>query len=323
MSALRTLRAAALIALLAATKASALDEGGTNYLLKTAPRAAGMGGAFTAVPNDPIGMFWNPAAALRMDRLAISGTHSLRHFPGAKKNLDQMDSDMVGVVVPLTGDQVAGAAFNMPGEWGVDHMDTNDVLKNKQRVRGRERRIAFSDLLNGANETTAGYVDSNWYRDDAAPGGPARKFQSGGGFSFFYEDDNGMMYGINARGLLNLIKGREKEPSKKSASAKITLGVAYRPDRLADTLAAADLELAIGEKTEARWFAGVERSFDREKYFLRAGSMNGMLSYGAGARAGSLRMDYAVVKNFLPKITGEKNVLDFQDAHFASYTLKF
>lgn len=299
----------------------AFDGNSTDYLLKTAPRAAGMGGAFTAVPLDPMGMFWNPSASLRADRFAISGTHSLRHFPGKNKNLDQLDSDMVGVIVPLNGDMVMGAAFNMPGEWGVDYMDTNDVLPAQQRVRGRERRFSLADLGGDASRDSAGYIDSNWYRDDAAANGPQRTFQSGGGFSFYYETTDGMMYGVNVRGLSNLLKGKEATPSERKTGVKITLGAAYRDDHTSDTLAAADLEIAINEdKTRLGWFAGVEQTID-DRLYLRVGSMNGMTTYGAGARAGSLRLDYAVIKNFLPVITNEDDVTLFQDAHFASYTL--
>lgn len=99
-----------------------------SLLTKTAPRPAGMGGAFTAVPGDPMGLWWNPSAAMFSQRLAVSGSHSLRHFPGERRNLDQFDADLMGATIPLAGDHMLGLAMNVPGEWGVDYADTNGVL---------------------------------------------------------------------------------------------------------------------------------------------------------------------------------------------------
>jgi len=323
----RTPAAALLIAFLfilsIAVPASALSGDAEDFLLKTAPRPAGMGGAFTAVPGDPIGMMWNPSAAMRLDRFAVSGNHSLRHFPGPRKNLDQMDSDTMALLIPIQSDTVFGAGFTVPGEWGVDYMDTNGVLPEKERFRGRERRIALADLRQGVRHTVSGYADSNWYRRDhpAPETGPVRRFQTGAGFSFYYETDNGMMYGFNVRGLVDLIR-KKPGAADREPNVKVTLGAAYREDDLADTLAAVDVELHWKDDDfAARWFGGAERSFDKERYFLRMGNMDGSPTYGAGARFGSLRLDYALIKNFLPKITGRDDVTLFQDAHTVSYTL--
>jgi hypothetical protein len=297
-------------------RAFAVSDRAVDYLLKTAPRPAGMGGAFTAVPADPIGMFWNPAAALRSDRLAISGNHSLRHFPGLKKNLDQFDSDTTGITIPLQDDNVLGIGFTVSGEWGVDYTDTNGVLPVNEKLSGRERRAAYTSL-HGQEQNGAAFGDSGWYRYNGHSGGTGyNSYPAGGGMSFFYEADNGMMYGVNIRGLLNRIKGA----GAKKGSCVVTLGVAYRPDRSASTLAAADIELSWKKNFETRWFAGAERAFDR-RAFLRAGFMNGLPTYGYGAGFGSLRLDYAVVKKLLPEISGVKDVKKFGDGHFLSYTL--
>ncbi|HOO55366.1 MAG TPA: hypothetical protein PLN69_00980 [bacterium] len=299
------------------TAAMAVSDRAVDYLLKTAPRPSGMGGAFTAVPGDPIGIFWNPSAAMMSDRLAISGNHSLRHFPHGRKNLDQLDSDTTGITLPLSGDAIMGIGFTVPGEWGIDHTDTNDVLPDKEKLRGRERRFCYADL-HGTEQAGAEFVDSNWYRyDNTDNGSHYRQFDTGGGFSFFYETQNGMMYGAQVRGLSSIVKGNINAVKK---ALSITFGAAYRADKNAATLAAADLELSWKHGFETRWFGGIERSFDR-KGFLRVGSMNGMPTYGAGSRFGSLRLDYAVVKNLMPQITGNEDVKTFQDGHFLSYTL--
>lgn len=309
---------ALVLALALGVHARAVSDRAIDYLEKTAPRPAGMGGAFMAVPGDPIGMFWNPSAAMRADRLAISGNHSLRHFPGPRRNLDQFDSDTTGIIIPLEDDVVMGIGFSLPGEWGIDYTDTNGLLPEREKLRGRERRIAFTGLHDGAERTGAAYVESDWYRYTGPDADSSyRSFDTGGGFSFFYEDDNGMSYGVNFRGISRLFKGGDDRRKK---AAKVTLGAAYRPDPNAATLVAADVELSWGHGFETRWFGGVERAFDRRVY-LRIGNMAGMPTYGAGGRFGSLRLDYAVVKNLLPRVSGCSEATEFQDGHFLSYTL--
>lgn len=312
--------AAAVLLLIAAMSARALavSDRAVDYLLKTAPRPAGMGGAFTAVPDDPIGMFWNPAAAMRPDRFIISGNHSLRHFPGERKNLDQFNSDTTGVTIPLGDDRVFGAGFTLSGEWGVDYTDTNGVLPADEKLSGKERRIAYTDL-HDPKQNGALYADSDWYRySDRKERTGYRSYPAGGGFSFYYESDDGMSYGVNIKGLLNRIKGTGGGGRGKCV---VTLGAAYKPDVNASTLAAADFEMSWDKRFETRWFAGTERAFDR-RAFMRAGLMNGLPTYGLGGRFGSLRLDYAVVKKLMPEISGAKDVKKFGDGHFLSYTLK-
>jgi hypothetical protein len=306
-----------LFALAVGVQACAVSDRAVDFLEKTAPRAAGMGGAFTAVQGDPAGMFWNPSAAMRADRFAISLTHSLRHFPGPHKNLDQFDSDMLGVTAPLSGGAVLGAGFTLPGEWGVDYTDTNGGIPAREKLRGRERRFSYTDL-DGSEQNGAAYLESDWYRyNNMDTGVGYQSFKTGGGFSFFYEDDNGMAYGVNVHGLNEIFKGVSKT---KKAGVTATLGAAYRPDSNASTLAVADVELKWKDGFSARWFGGAERSFDG-KTFLRVGAMDGMPTYGGGARFGSLRLDYAVVKNLMPEVSENKEVRKFGDGHFISYTL--
>ena len=216
-----------------------------------------------------------------------------------------------------------GIGFTVPGEWGIDHTDTNGVLPEQERYRGRERRVAFANLQPNFNHTQAGHLESDWYRNDLSMSvAPDKNFQTGGGFSFYYETDNGMRYGVNVQGLVNVFK-KDKSPTDRDAGLKVTLGAAYREDARADTIAAVDLELhwTDSSRVQTRLFGGVERSFSKERGFLRLGSMNGMPTYGAGVRFGSARFDYAIVKNLLPKITGQ-DVPAFQDGHFLSYTVE-
>lgn len=289
-----------------------------DLLRRCAPRPAGMGGAFTAVGGDPIGLFWNPAAAMQANRLMISGNHSLRHFPGERKNLDQFDSDTTAILVPLRGETVMGVGFTVPGEWGIDHVDTNGVVPGAERLRGRERMLVFGDVSDG-ERAAAGAAHSDWYRYSEPGGDSVRSFRSGAGFSFFYEGDDGFTYGVNVRGLASLIRGGGGDGRK--GEATIGLGVAYRAQGVAKTLAALDFEIRFraARRTRVLVFGGVERRFE-DRAFARLGCMHGLPTYGFGVKSGGLRLDYAVVKNLLPRVI-DKEVSVFGDGHFLSYTL--
>ncbi|MFH1539078.1 MAG: hypothetical protein ABIH66_08965 [bacterium] len=289
-----------------------------DLLRRCAPRPAGMGGAFTAVKDDPIGLFWNPAAALHANRLMISGNHSLRHFPGERENLDQFDSDTTAIIVPLEGETAMGVGFTVPGEWGIDHVDTNGVVPGAERLRGRERMLAFGDV-GGGRRAAAGTAHSDWLRYGGPGGDSVRSFGRGAGFSFFYEGDDGFTYGVSLKGLASLIRGGGGDG--KAGEATIGLGVAYRAHDVARTLAALDLEIRFraARRTRVLVFGGVERRFEN-RAFARLGCMHGLPTYGVGVKSGGLRLDYAVVKDLLPRVV-DKDVAAFRDGHFLSYTL--
>ena len=307
-----------------------------HWLYKTAPRPAGMGGAFTAVEGDPIGMWWNPAAAMHGQRLAISGTHSLRHFPGPRGNLDQFDADLMGVTIPLASRHMLGIAMTVPGEWGVDYTDTNDTLHackckgheagtgptpRPPRCRGRERRVALGNIHTAHDRRGLSAVDlgANWYRTHGQGDRIWREFQHGAGFSFFYETSNGVRMGATVR------TKRRRMPEQDNQIKMfydVTLGLAYKADPQADTLAAVDFEWLIDENLDSsqwRYYLGVERKY-RDKAFARTGVMHNNFTYGLGARSAHLRLDYAVVRDILPDVAAE-DPGRFRDGHFLSYTL--
>lgn len=290
-----------------------------DLLRRCAPRPAGMGGAFTAVGGDAIGLFWNPAAAIQANRLMISGNHSLRHFPDGKKNLDQFDSDTTAILIPLEGDKVLGAGFTVPGEWGIDHMDTNGVIDGGEKFKGRERMLVFGEA-DGGKRTSTGGVVSNWSEYRSEVGKPVRRYENGVVFSFFYEGAGGATYGINVKGLSALITSGEWRG--KSGAVSVGVGAAYRGRGRSKTTAAVDVEAILrrGGKPKYRLFGGVERRFE-DRAWLRVGSMDGLPTYGGGVKSGSLRLDYAVVKDLLPRVV-DKDLKVFGDGHFLSYSLQ-
>lgn len=303
-----------------------------SWLERAAAGPAGMGGAYTAVPGGAAAMFWNPSAAMHSNRLSISGTHSLRHFPGKTKNLDQFDSDTVGAVIPIAGRNVLGLGFTIPGEWGIDYSDTNGLLNRDatpdgdkpRRLRGRERRVELANIHPDAGKRGLGSseLSSNWYRaENNAGASVAPDFVRGGGFSFFYQDNNGFSYGVNIRLHKRKYRSGARTGVTPRLAGEVKLGAAYRKTPQSDTLAAVDIEArsAGNGRVEWRYFTGLERKY-RDKAFARVGLMDGEATYGAGARFSHLKLDYAVVRNLLPRVAGE-NPGRFLDGHFLSYTL--
>ena len=76
---LKTL-AAAVVILLSAAQAFSQNKVGTTAApflgIAAGPRAVGMGGAFTAVANDPSALYWNPAGISRTGRTAFLLEHT-------------------------------------------------------------------------------------------------------------------------------------------------------------------------------------------------------------------------------------------------------
>ena len=190
------------------------------------------------------------------------------------------------------------------------------------RVRGRERRVSLGNYHNFKNGQGLGATElaSNWYRKESVnPDRIQREFQHAGGFSLYYETNNGFRYGATLR-----LKHRQRpdETVRNDTLVDLTLGVAWRENPASGTLAALDVQMLTDPRLRAarwRYFAGVERGWD-DDVFARAGLMNGRVTYGAGVRFTHLRLDYAVVRDLLPSVAG-KDPGRFRDGHFLSYTL--
>ncbi|MGH8103724.1 MAG: hypothetical protein ACREJQ_04300, partial [bacterium] len=124
------------------------------------PKGLGRGGAVSTAFDNPEAFFVNPATAA-FARPGLSQSHSTRHFPGPKRNLDQLDADAVTLTFP-GGPFALALAFTVEGELGYDYRVRNDErfpqeqYQGKEVVRGSARRLAFFGT--GASVRTFHYL---------------------------------------------------------------------------------------------------------------------------------------------------------------------
>lgn len=93
-------------ALLLALLASSAMGGTAGFAFLQVPagaRAVAMGGAFTAVPGDPMGLYWNPATLAGVDRQTFTSTYT--------GYLMDMQAGFAGWVNP-SGDDIVGVSVN-------------------------------------------------------------------------------------------------------------------------------------------------------------------------------------------------------------------
>jgi hypothetical protein len=99
---MRLMPAAALTVALA-VQAVAGTAGFAFLQVPSGARAVAMGGAFTAVPGDPMGLYWNPATLCGLDRQMFTSTYT--------GYLMDMQAGFAGWVKP-SDDDVVGASVN-------------------------------------------------------------------------------------------------------------------------------------------------------------------------------------------------------------------
>jgi len=95
-----------------------------------------MGGVFSPLARQPEVVFENPAAIACAGR-RFSYSHSIRHFPGKIRNLDQLDADSVALISRF-GFLSLGLGFTVAGELGYDYLTRNDFVFPEEKVEGRE-----------------------------------------------------------------------------------------------------------------------------------------------------------------------------------------
>ncbi len=103
---------------------------------------AGTGGVFSPLTGNPEVIFENPAS-IACVRRRFSYSHSMRHFPGKIRNLDQLDADSVALVSHFTFLSL-GLGFTVAGELGYDYLVRNDVVFPEEKIEGREEVRALS-----------------------------------------------------------------------------------------------------------------------------------------------------------------------------------
>lgn len=277
MRLLRALSAVLLALALPGTSFAAFEDAGFG------PRDIAMGGAFTAVVDDPGVLAYNPASLGQASSLEASMAY-LRQFHIPSGESDR-DSARAGIVVPLRQEILNG---------GLGF----DMRYDRRTNVGGDRAIGVMYGTRGLRETEGGGVDF---------GGGLKllssAFDSGGGSGNHLAIDMGTLYRFSDRYAFGASLLNFGSPKFKSDRAPLTLKIGAA-EQVRGVIFAADLtkressQSGNGQHTMAlgfeRWWATARAG----QYALRSGMSLGegtrMWSWGLGWRAQGARVDYSM-----------------------------
>lgn len=247
------------------------------------PRDVAMGGAFTAVADDPGVMAYNPASLGQASAIETTVAY-LRQFHIPSGESDR-DSTRAGVVVPLRQELLNGAI-------GVD-------MRYDRRTKvGGDRAFGIMYGTRGLSETQGGGVDF---------GGGFKilttSFESGGKGGAHLALDMGALYRFSDRYSVGASLLNFGSPKFGGDRAPLTLKIGVA-EQVRGVIFAADLtkressQSGNGQHTMAlgfeRWWATARAG----QYALRSGMSLGegarTWSWGFGWRAQGARVDYAM-----------------------------
>lgn len=247
------------------------------------PRDVAMGGAFTAVIDDPGVLAYNPASLGQASALEAAASYMRQfHIPSGESD---RDSTRMGVVVPLRQEILNGGL-------GID------VRYDRRTHVGGDRAIGVSYGTRGLRETSKGGVDF---------GGGMKllttSFESGSKAGTHLALDMGALYRFSDRyslgaSLLNFGSpkfGGDRAPlTLKLGAAEQVRGVTFAVDltkREASQAGNGEHTMALGFE---RWWPTARAG----QYALRSGMSLGegtrTWSWGFGWRAQGARIDYAM-----------------------------
>jgi len=247
------------------------------------PRDIAMGGAFTAVTDDPGVIAYNPASLGQASALEASSTY-LRQFHIPSGESDR-DSTRAAVVVPLRQEILNG---------GLGF----DVRYDRRTRVGGDRAIGIMYGTRGLSETQGGGVDF---------GGGMKllttSFESGGKAGTHLALDMGALYRFSDRYSLGASLLNFGSPKFGGDRAPLTLKIGAA-EQVRGVIFAADLtkressQSGNGQHTMAlgfeRWWATARAG----QYALRSGMSLGegtrTWSWGFGWRAQGARLDYSM-----------------------------
>lgn len=277
MRLLRALSAVLLALALPGTSFAAFEDAGFG------PRDIAMGGAFTAVVDDPGVLAYNPASLGQSSSLEASMAY-LRQFHIPSGESDR-DSARAGIVVPLRQEILNG---------GLGF----DMRYDRRTAVGGDRAIGVMYGTRGLRETEGGGVDF---------GGGLKllssAFDSGGGSGNHLAIDMGTLYRFSDRYAFGASLLNFGSPKFKGDRAPLTLKIGAA-EQVRGVIFAADLtkressQSGNGQHTMAlgfeRWWATARAG----QYALRSGMSLGegtrTWSWGLGWRAQGARVDYSM-----------------------------
>lgn len=300
---IRLMPALAILAVLTVVPPAPLqgaDDGGGRSVFATGAgnRALALGGAFTAVADDPSAALWNPAGLGLLQRRELQLTQTRLFGLG-------FSEQYASLVLPNWRWGTVAATWRRFGVDGIEQRDDrgfllDDDLRDAQTelLLGYGRSLLGGDLaLGGAfkvrHHQLAGHADSGLGLDLGLWLRPLALASASGAAS------RSLALGLTVRNAL--------EPQIKLASESVPDPIAMRVG-LAWTqhlgarlrlLALADIEQTRG--MDSRVHAGIETALE-DLLALRFGSSNGRLTAGAGLSWKSWGIDYQFEDNHLGSI---------------------
>jgi len=283
---MRLMPVAALTAALAVT-ATAGTAGFAFLQVPAGARAVAMGGAFTAVPGDPMGLYWNPATLCGLDEQTFTSTYTgylMDMQAGFAGWVKPSDHDAVGASVNyFYGGSFLRTTMTEPTGTGEEFSTSGVAVSGTYARRlgpslaiGATGRFVYSSI-----DTYSGngfLVDAGlWYSPSDISIGLAVR-NAGLQTKAFYEENDAMPTEIAAGASMSLLDG------KLLAAADLTypfqgdfnaaLGIEYRPLEMLALRAGGNLR-------------------DKESADNAGGGMLDALAFGAGTHWSMLTLDYA------------------------------
>jgi hypothetical protein len=274
---------------------------------------------------------FNPASIASGRGLQLLMTHSIRHFPGRIKNLDQLDADIYGFSLPFeAGKTNFGFLWMVPHETGFDWATQNSDEKGKiprRTLKGGLFEIGIAHRNDISNVGFSVAKGDFWMKDDKTGKilythkffmlQPGYMWESG---------TNKFKYGITPSFETETLKDNSGKHTKKTIDLQFSWG--YKLDSRSDAIISSDVSISLNDgklKIGVKPITGVgyrTYALNKKNLLLEVGYYNGAIHYDAGVKTGSMIVDYATLKDSLGMITGQ-NVQFLKDVHLASITLKF
>ena len=239
------------------------------------PRAIAMGGAFTAIADDASAIFWNPAGLSRIGEEQLAFTHADLFGSGIR-------DDQAAFVLPLSPapPQVLG------GAWYHSGFDDHELAFGENRF---DLSYAMHAHSWGAVGSTLKLLTRGTELDGSTLG-QGRGF--GMDFGLLVSPMESLTLGVVAKDAfdtrLEYTSGDVAPGSSVAYARNLRAGMAYSWRRLGTAALDVDHRLHLGFE-----------AFPRKEFALRAGMREDpgahdlTYAFGAGFRAGSLRLDYA------------------------------
>ncbi len=289
-------------------------------------RTLGLGTAMTAVSGDEQCLFFNPAGLANIRRFRIGQSHSLRHFPGEKINLDQLDADPVALIYPLKFAGVFGAGFVLQGELGYDYLIRNDTDFPQRRLWGTERYDAYAGYITPWTKFGM-YHRSNIFHGKSADDEidlTAEKQGEGGCFGIIQTILPGLDYGYCSEKMDSDYldgKGETVKRIRTGWSIKPLPWIHYATDKENIKIKTRHGEVT-NISTEKRKNWGIEIAVTPWT-IVRWGRINGKPTSGLSLGCRQFMLHYGEAKNMMPWIVGDDYPDKFKDIHLASYSIEF